>query len=353
MKKANLSWLFIINIFLLVAAVISLARPNLVESAAASHVVISEVQLDGGTSTDEFIEIYNPTASAVNISSWTVSRKTSAASPDPANHELLATIPASTSIASHSYYLIAHNDYDGTPTEDLIYTGAGSLSTNNSIYLKNSSNVVIDKLGLGTNNDPETNAKTNPSSADSVERKANSSSTTATMIAADALLGNAEDTDDNSADFVNRASPEPQNSQSAPEDPTGSPAPSTSSSPAASASASPSSSPSASPSATPSASASASPSTSPSSNPSSTPSGSPSASPSASASASPNVSPSTSPSVSPSASASASASPSHTPQPSVTPKPRRQLVCKFETRTLNFGWFKITFPDFTCSWKTI
>lgn len=350
MKKANLSWLFIFNVFLVIVLVISLAKPQAVQSALAEHVVISEVQLDGGVPTDEFIELYNPGASSVDISGWTLSRKTSGASPDPSNHELLATVPASTSIASHGYYLVAHTDYDGTPAEDLTYTEAGSLADNNSIYLKNSSSSVIDKLGLGTNNDPETTAKTNPSTG-SVERKANSSSTGPSMIGADALLGNGEDTDVNFADFVNRGVPEPQNSASATEDPSASPAPSVSPSEEPSASPSPSASVEPSPSASPSEEPSASPSALPSESPSPSPSAEPSVSPSSSASPSeePSPSPSASPSPSPSASASISPSPSQTPLPSPTPKPKSKIVCRFEPHTIKFGRWEFTLHTISCN----
>lgn len=319
MQKAKLSWLFIFNVLLAIILTISLAKPSIVQSALATNVVISEVQLGvTGLSTNEFIEIYNPTGSSIDISSWKITKKTAAADP-VTGQVLLATVPASTTIASHGYYLIGHSDFTGT--EDLSYSG-DSISTDNSIYMKNGSDAVMDKLGLGSTNDPETTAKTNPSTGDSVERKANASSTGPTMIGSDALLGNGEDTDVNSADFVNRGTPEPQNSQSATEDPAASPSPSSS------ASASPSSSPPASPS--PSASAS----------PSSSPSSSPSASPSASPSSSPSVSPS----------ASISPSPSQTPHPSPTPRPKNKLVCKFEPQTFKFGKWEFTFHILSCKW---
>ena len=42
---------------------------------AVAHLVISEVQVGGGTTDDEFIEIYNPTQSIVDISDWSIQYK--------------------------------------------------------------------------------------------------------------------------------------------------------------------------------------------------------------------------------------------------------------------------------------
>lgn len=358
MQKAKLSWLFIINIFLLVTAVISLVKPNLVQSATAGHVVISELQIGlTGDGANEFIELYNPTAGSVNIGGWKIMKKT--AGGDPAvDKVLVATIPSGVLINSHGYYLIAHTDYLGSVIEDLTYN-ADPISSNNTIYLQNGSDIVIDKVGLGSANDFETAAKGNPPANGSVERKANSASTNASMqTGADVLLGNSEDTDDNSLDFINRTAPDPQNSSSTTENPSTSPAPSTSSQPSASASASPSASASASPSATPSvspspsASASASPSMSPSASPSTNPSASasPSASPSVSPSATPTSTPSASPSASASASPSATVQPSITPNPSSTPRPRKHLVCEFKPKVFKFGRFEFTYRMLDCDW---
>jgi len=47
------------------------------QSSTASHVVISEVQVGGTLVDDEFVELYNPTNSAISLSGWRLRRKTS------------------------------------------------------------------------------------------------------------------------------------------------------------------------------------------------------------------------------------------------------------------------------------
>lgn len=270
MIKANLSLALASLSILILFTIFALGYVNSVFSATAEHVVISEVQIGSpGLSNDEFIEIYNPTGSEIDISGWTVSRKTAAG----VDHELLATVPTSTNIAPHSYYLVAHAEYDGSVTEDLTYTEEGALANNNAIYLKNNLAEIVDKLGLGISNDFETLAKGNPATGGSVERKANPSSTSETMTTGvDMLLGNGEDSDNNSVDFINRTTPDPQNSDSPTEPeieetptptPTESPEPSESPEPTDSPSPEPSDSPEPTPTPTPTPSPSPTPSKKP------------------------------------------------------------------------------------------
>jgi hypothetical protein len=182
-----------------------------VYAATASHVVISEV-LPGitGATTNEFIELYNPTNSNIDVTSWRLSRKTAAGS----ESDLVTDFPAKT-INAHGYLLVAHTDYTGSVTEDITYS-ANSFATNNTILLYDSSDVVVDKVGMGTATDVEGTAKTNPSSPASVERKATSTSLASTMAigGTEEFAGNGEDTDTNSSDFVNRGTSQPQSAAS-------------------------------------------------------------------------------------------------------------------------------------------
>ena len=56
--------------FLLFFELSLLFRATNVFSATASHVVISEIQIAGGNSNDEFVELYNPTNASVNLTGW-------------------------------------------------------------------------------------------------------------------------------------------------------------------------------------------------------------------------------------------------------------------------------------------
>ena len=192
----------------------SLSHASNVYAATASHVVISEI-LPGvtGATTNEFVELYNPTSSNIDVTGWRLSRKTAGGT----ESDLVTDFPAKT-INAHGYLLIAHTDYTGSVAEDITYS-ANSFATNNTILLYDSADVVVDKVGMGSATDVEGTAKSDPSSPASIERKASSTSLASTLAigGTEEFAGNGEDSDNNSSDFVNRGLSQPQSSASATE----------------------------------------------------------------------------------------------------------------------------------------
>src|SRR5689334_1765983 len=69
-------------------------------SAATNHIVISQIEITGSSANDEFVELYNPTSSSVNLSKWKLTRKNSAGS----EGNLVASL--SGVMLPHSYFLI-------------------------------------------------------------------------------------------------------------------------------------------------------------------------------------------------------------------------------------------------------
>src|SRR5581483_11050589 len=85
MGKVCLPWLFgsfVLGIF----AMLSLSSYSHVNvKAAARHVVISEIQVGGGgsgNSDNDFIELYNPTDSDVNLNGFRLVKRTATGSAD-------------------------------------------------------------------------------------------------------------------------------------------------------------------------------------------------------------------------------------------------------------------------------
>ncbi len=137
-------------------------------SADSGHIVISEIQTYGQTATDEFVRIYNPTSSAINISSWKLTKKTSSG----AESNLVSSFSDGTIIPPNSGFLIAHQTgYLGSETPNARYSGASySMADNNTIILKNTEGTVIDKAGFGTASDYEGAPAQNPENGASIKR---------------------------------------------------------------------------------------------------------------------------------------------------------------------------------------
>lgn len=169
-------------------------------AAAASQVVISEIQLAGATADDEFVELYNPTSSAVSLAGFRLTRKTSTGTQSNLVASLTGSIPA------HGYFLVGPPGFSGA---DATYSATmNRIAANNSILLYSDAGVtLVDKVGLGTATDSETAATVSPGAGQSVERFSAAGSH-------DAAGGNAEDSGNNSADFFLQAAPNPQNTSS-------------------------------------------------------------------------------------------------------------------------------------------
>jgi len=188
-----------------------------VSATPSAHLVISEIQTTGGTgyTTDEFVELYNPTETDVGLAGWKLTKKTAAG-----KEYVLVDNFGEKSIKSHSFFLITHpSGYAGQTAPDLYYTTTNSISDNNTVILYDGAGQIVDKIGFGSTTDFEGETLGNPSGKKSVERKAKAESTVETMAegGSDYFLGNAEDTDNNKNDFITRDNPEPQNSSSEPE----------------------------------------------------------------------------------------------------------------------------------------
>lgn len=177
----------------------------------AGHIVISEIQVAGGTASDEFVELYNPTNSAVYITGWSLKKKPQDGSPETS---LVSSL--SGAIAARGYFLIAKSPgYDGTTSPNVTYSS--SLAADNTILLySDSGTALVDKVGMGSATDKETSAAAPPTDNGSIERKASSTSTSTTMGpgGSEETAGNGEDTDNNANDFVTRTTSDPQNSSS-------------------------------------------------------------------------------------------------------------------------------------------
>jgi hypothetical protein len=213
MRRTNLSW-FSVFVFLSLGLLVYLVKVTN-SSAAANHLVISEIQVKTlASASDEFVELYNPTSQAVDITGWQITKKPQSASSET---DLVASL--SGVIPAHGFFLIASDTSLSSGSADVTYdqTSSRTIADNNTISLYSDAGItLVDKVGFGTASDFEGATGSAVPSGKSLERKASSTSTIESMTTGiEQLEGNGEDSDNNLNDFIIRDNPEPQNSGSA------------------------------------------------------------------------------------------------------------------------------------------
>ncbi|KKQ34510.1 MAG: Metal dependent amidohydrolase [Microgenomates group bacterium GW2011_GWA2_37_6] len=196
-------------------------------AAPATHLVISEIQIAGASASNDFIELYNPTSSDVSLGGLRLGKRSSSGTTSAS----IVAFAADETVPAHGYYLWCNTALNPSLTCDR--STSATVADNNSVALIDGAlngGAIVDAATFGTVANPlgEGTSLTGPTASTSVERKANSSSDSTSMGAGgiDEFAGNGEDTDDNASDFVSRATPQPQNSQSSIEPAEVSPTPS-------------------------------------------------------------------------------------------------------------------------------
>jgi len=200
----------------------------------ADHVVISEIEIVDS----EWIELYNPTGSDIDMSTWywcyfALGKNWN----EPTRKKAFSDWSGDLIIKSHTFYLmridgaVAGADWDtgylGDP--NTLSNTAGSVGIfpwdPETKTAEEAKNGRIDAVGWGSVTYVyEAKTTSAPGSGKSIERKAQSTSTKETMQTGDdASRGNGYDSDNNSQDFVLRDTPYPQNSSSPTEIPFGPP----------------------------------------------------------------------------------------------------------------------------------
>lgn len=181
----------------------------------ATHIVISEVQIAGNNIDNDFIELYNPTSSPISLDTYSLVKRTSGGS--EASIYSAASFSATDIIPAHGFFLWANSANSFSVNISANISSVDTLSPDNSIALRIGT-TTIDALAWGSSTNPlveGTGFTPNPTASQSIERKAQSSSTAASMNGGvDANKGNGYDTNNNATDFVLRTVSQPQHSGS-------------------------------------------------------------------------------------------------------------------------------------------
>lgn len=169
----------------------------------ANHVVISQVRVAG--TSDDFVELYNPTNAAVNFGSNATIQYLAANGNFGSKVTLTGTIPA------RGWYLVGGSGYAGPVAADQTSASiAFSNASGHVVLAAGTANTTcaaipnIDKVGYGAATCPESAVIAAPGAGNSIVRKPNDTS------------GNGTDTDNNSADFQLLTPAAPRNSATPP-----------------------------------------------------------------------------------------------------------------------------------------
>lgn len=208
-----------------VVVVATSTQPTGNSSAPASSVVISEIQVQGEDSGDEFIELYNPRDNEVDLSGYSIQYVGGSGDVSQGNISK-KNFTAGSLIAGHGFFLVARekddgggDGYRGGTTPDITHRAfslsAGSLG--GKIFLVRSQDPIS---GSGDQNivDSVGYAGKVPPAGGSIERRAQSNGSCISPLAREAgeFLGHSCDTG-TIGDFETRAKSFPQGRKSLPE----------------------------------------------------------------------------------------------------------------------------------------
>jgi len=136
---------------------------------AVDHLVINEIQVYPVEK--RFIELYNPNDSPVDLTGWSVKKKTASG----AEYSLLASSRLKgKSILSNGYLLLTNEEgYTGNVVPDITWAKSYAFAKDNTIILYDNNQGVVDKVGFGLSTDCEGgqgNCALNPAEGYSIQR---------------------------------------------------------------------------------------------------------------------------------------------------------------------------------------
>jgi hypothetical protein len=206
-NKTPFSVMMGVFLFFMITFGLGMLKPNNAQAALADHVVINEIQTSSGSNDgqyDDWVEFYNPTASAIDLGSSSI-QKTSAAGTSLYRKALSGTI------AAGGYFLIVRNHASTSQAlkdaANVLAAGSSfSLVDNSIIYLVNNNEDIVsssdpdivDFVGLGSSSYFEgSGAAQNPPEGKSIAR-----------------IPDGEDNNQNATDFVVQDIPTPKEANS-------------------------------------------------------------------------------------------------------------------------------------------
>jgi hypothetical protein len=125
------------------------ASPLVEATALSTNIVISQFRTNGsGGPTDEFVEIFNPTGSDINISGWNI--RYSSSNGTPITRCTIPSVPSAVVLSPGQHYLIASGGFDDGYVVDLACDLAMADDGGIAVTLGDTANTVVDAVGMST-----------------------------------------------------------------------------------------------------------------------------------------------------------------------------------------------------------
>lgn len=118
-------------------------------SSAEDSVVISAVQIYGNSSNNDFIELYNPTCSSINISKWKLRSRNSSVS---ATESSIKVLSDNQEIPAKGYFLWANSSFGSLISAD--ESSTATLANNYSLAILSPEDKIVDSITWGSNHKP-------------------------------------------------------------------------------------------------------------------------------------------------------------------------------------------------------
>jgi hypothetical protein len=131
--------------------------------------VINEIQTKSSTSsTDQFIELFNPGSTAYSLSGHSLVYRSATGTTDI----VLVSFTATQSISGGGYFLMAPTGYPGPAVPDASYSTPSLASSGGGVALRDPGSNILDSVGYGnaTNAFVMVSPAPAPSADDSIER---------------------------------------------------------------------------------------------------------------------------------------------------------------------------------------
>ncbi len=114
-------------------------------AAAASHVLIATVQIAGAAASNDFVKLYNPTASAIDMSGWKLHKKS-----QTGTDYSLKVFPAGSTIAAGQSFTWANSTGGFSDSIGANVSSTETLSADNSVALMDAAGNIVDAVAWGT-----------------------------------------------------------------------------------------------------------------------------------------------------------------------------------------------------------